>query len=337
MTKPSAVHASPNFAYSLTLVACAAWCLSLALPGFMVASQARPYWGIEILFFGILFGWAVGGWAAYANLFFCAAALMLISGRSPRWTILPMLALACTLPAFKGVFRDEGSMLVLPVLSWGWGALAWLISLGLLSIAAANRAGLITAFGAKTLLPFAGLFVLAGSVLHLRQNAWANDQERDSFLSPSMVFTRAEYCRMPLTRVGTPLLAPGTVVTLDIDPRLTTEEPYLSLPSMQHYTLSEEARNAFFEPHPQQGSDWANQPPRVDSPILQARRLEKGAVLRLLSGQTGKVLYEQKFNIVRHGDRQLLCPFAAQGSWVTGLKTGFDLELLRAIGQGPSS
>jgi hypothetical protein len=127
------------------------WLVSLALPGFIVQGRTEVWNGGNILWLGLLFGWAVLGFAVYANLFFVPVAIRLFLGKRPTIAVGLMLVLAATLPFFRGVIADEGSGAVLPVVSWGWGAVLWIVAIVLLALAAAVRAGRAAATTARDL------------------------------------------------------------------------------------------------------------------------------------------------------------------------------------------
>lgn len=319
----------------LTYVACACWLVSLTLPGLTVDTRAEPWYGGAILIFGILFGWVSLGWAAYANIFFVIAARKLITGDQPRKSIVAMLAFAATLPFFQGVVRDEGSGHVLPVVSWGWGAVIWLISLQLLAMASGVRVGKLSISGMKVIFALLAVGVIAISGLHLYQRVEANSQERSLFLSSGLAFTNNRPCGIPLTNVESPVLSPGTIVTLDIAPHLVTASaysPYLWLPRVMNYQEGEFAWVTF--PHPIFSGNEVKVrvDAKADRPVLQARSSNQGAVIRILESPSGPILYEQNLKATSAIDgRRLYCPMSTQG--FTGLKMGYDTILLRALGQ----
>lgn len=322
----------------LTYAACAIWLVSLALPGFMVDSRAEAWFGGAILLFGLLFGWAVHGWAAYANIFFVVAAFALLSGRRPRGSVITMLAFGATLPLFKGVIRDEGSGAILPVASWGWGAVLWIFSLVLLAAAAASRAQLLTLTGTRVVLGLllVGLVSIGG--IRFTQRSAANSQERNLYLSSGMAFTRASMCGVPLATINAPLLPRDAIVSLEVDPELASPsggKPYLWLPRLLNYQEGNFAWITFHDPTISSSEVKVRVATSSDRPVLQARRSEQGAVLRLLSRPSGSVLYEQELRVSSTvAGRRLYCPLSTQ-SGVTGLPFGYDTNLLRAVGQEP--
>ena len=314
----------------LTGAACIFWLTSLALPGFMVYSRAQPFFGIEILLYGLLFGWAVQGWAAYANIFFVHAIIKAIfDDRNPRVSVSIMFALGTMLPFFKGVIQDEGSMAILSVISWGWGAVIWLFSLVLLTTATAIRLRIIAQLGAKiTIGLLLGTFVFL-SGLHFYQRSFANTQEQNLYLSAGMAFTRAQLCGIPLTIVDAPLLPPDAIVTLDVDPILKSSESYLRLPQLFRYQEGNFAWITTFQDQKETSFEVKVRVPiRDNNPVLQAKSTPRGAILQLLNQLKGKILYEQRLKFNGHG----YCPMSTL-SGIKDLKEGYDTNLLRALGQ----
>ncbi|NHZ66024.1 hypothetical protein [Massilia genomosp. 1] len=328
-------QSSDIFSKRLTYAACGLWLMSLALPGFMVDSRAEPLFGGMILLLGILFGWAVHGWSAYANIFFLVAAVALFSGRRPRGSVLTMLALAATLPLFKGVIQDAGSGAILPVVGWGWGAVLWIFSLILLTTAAATRTQLLSLLGARVVLGLLLVSLVAAAGFHLNQRSAVNSQERSLYLSGGMAFTRVPPCDLPLTSVDAPLLPHNAIVALDVDPDLVNVAggtPYLWLPKLPNYQNSDFAWVTFRDPVISGGEVMVRFAIRPDRPVLQARKTEQGAVLRLLSSASGPVLYEQELKVTSTlRGRPLYCPMSTQ--IFTGLRVGYDTNILRAVGQ----
>lgn len=306
-----------------TLSAVVSWSLSLLLPAFLMDGDA-PLIGYHTLLLGTLFGWMTYGWAAYANLFFLFAASRLWNGRSPRWSIIAMLALAATLPFFEDIQNSRR------VVSWGWGSLLWLVSLLMLATAAAVRNGMLEKRGTLKVALSLGIGVLALGGLRLYQVIIANQQETSLYLSPGMAFTMSPLCDLELTAVDGPLVEPGTVVRLDMDPELRSldHQPRIGL-----WGLSNDQ---------QAGFSWAyyhyeyrrslkvqvDTPP--DGPLLEIRKELGGAVIRLWNKPGGRVLYEQKLRAVSSvSGWPRYCPM---DSW-NDLRDGYDTRLYRALGQ----
>lgn len=205
---------------NLNRIAVATWCVSLALPGFIVATRTEAYTsGLEILLMGTLFGWMVNGWAVYSNFFFLAATIKLVGGKTPVRSVGFMLLLATTLPLFRGVIQDEGSGTALPVVSWGWGAILWLTSLLLLAMAAAVHGGVLNRLRVKLLSSAIGVTLIAIGIVHIQQTRNANLQEIEMFLSKGMAFTNAEFCGVPFSWPSESLVPPGELIKLDLEPK----------------------------------------------------------------------------------------------------------------------
>ena len=160
----------------------ACWLISLMLPAFLVDGTGDLMVGLEALFFGTLFGWVVRGWAAYANLFFVIATIRLMTGGQPCKSVVVMLALAATLPAFQGAIISEGAS-ASPVVSWGWGAFLWIVSLLLCTLAAAVRAGKVKTAGALASLALLIACAVGIHELNLHQRRLANERKRPTLPS----------------------------------------------------------------------------------------------------------------------------------------------------------
>lgn len=319
-------------------MSCIAWLISLALPGFIIYSRAEAWYGGEILLFGLIFGWLVHGWAAYANIAFFYVAVKLLSGQRPYRSVLALLGLVATLPFFKGVIEDEGSGAALPVVSWGWGAVVWIYSLALLAMASAIQARLLSLREARRLLGLLSVGLVAIVGLHFYQRSHANTQEQDLYLSSGTAFTLASPCGVPLTTVSGPLLPPDAIVTLDISPDLlkpSTGVPYLQLPTLPNYQDTEFAWATFNDPIVSGVKVRVRTPARPDRPILQIRKSKEGAVLRLLGSRSGPVLYEQTLKITSANGARQYCPMSTNFG-ISGLRVGYDTMLLQALGKKPN-
>lgn len=336
MAEPGAEALTAPSAKPLVHVALAVWLVSLALPGFVTEPPGGIWFGAFILFFGSIFGWMVQGWAVYANWFFLFATVRLYGGKSPKGSVVAMLLLAATLPLFTGVIQDEGSGTVLPVISWGWGVVLWLGSLSLLASAAAIHARLLPASASKV-IPLVLAFLLAPVLfVNLRQWQEANAQEREMLLPIGVAFTRADLCGVPFTWPSGAVVPPDTLVSIDIDPVLQVDvgqEPRLELPVLPNAEAD--------------GFDWvvrresghtgmavqirsAAAPKRY---VVQARKNQGGAVVRVLDMQSKAVLYEQSFKVQRSlKGRAVYCPISMSVGEHKLMKS-FDRALLRALGQ----
>lgn len=334
--QPTNEQSREVLAKRLTYAACSCWIASLALPGFMVESSASSWSGVVILAFGLLFGWMVNGWAAYANIFFVVAAIALLADRQPRGSVLAMLVLGATLPLFQGVIRDEGSGTVLPVVSWGWGAVIWMCSLVLLAAAAAVRRQQLSSSGAIAVVGLLLIGIAAiGSLLFYQRSAM-NSQERALYLSTGMAFTRASPCGIPLVAVDSPLLPPDAIVTLDVDPELVSPKgsrPSLWLPQIRNYQVGDYAWVTLHDPVISNVEVRIRVSASPNRPVLQARKSDRGAILRLLSGPSGQVLYQQELKVTSTvAGNPSYCPMSTQFGF-RGLESGYDTVLLQALGQ----
>ncbi len=279
----------------------------------------------------------VGGWAVYANIFFLYILSSIYKGKQPFLSVILMLALAATLPFFAGVVQDEGSGTILHVVSWGWGAGIWLSSLIILTIATTTRAGRLPI---KTGVGLLGVLITIFSIaalIHHQQWLKANQQEREIYLSKGMAFTNTSFCGVPLTTTTDSLLPSNSIVNLEIDPKLqgdSKEYTYLPLPEFVNYQEHEFAWMS------QQGLTPNPITVKVQSktsnslPVLQGNLTDEGAILRLFNKPAGSVLYEQRLKLItnKHGWKEY-CPMMS--SSVNGLTTGYDISLLRALGQEP--
>ncbi|MBI5784218.1 MAG: hypothetical protein HZA64_02065 [Rhodocyclales bacterium] len=323
----------------LVRAAWALWLLSLLLPGFVSVGDGVAY-GFMILWAGILFGWAVMGWAAYANIFFYRLARRLQSGRPADMSGVLMLALAATLPMFQGVIQNEGSMAASPVASWGWGVILWLISLGFLACAAAIR---MAPERRKLWLSLLGVGVslaaVPAAIVHDIQWRKANVQEREAYLSLGLAFTVQPLCGIDINWPQQPLIDPSEVVAIEVAPDLIDPPkglPRLWMPSFLAYQEGEFDWRVYSDPV--DVTNWSRI--RVRTPAVRHRYAISatgntnvdGAVIQLLDrNANNKVLYEQRLRYVfdDKGQRHF-CPFQTYKDWMS---VGYDTALLYAIGQ----
>jgi hypothetical protein len=336
---PPSAASTPAPGLRLAQVAIGLWVVSLALPGFLVDTRSQPLIGWHVLLMGLPFGWMVLGFAAYANLFFARAAYLMLQGRAPGASVLAMLGLAATLPLFRGVMRDEGSGTILPVASWGWGAALWLVALLLLAAAAAQRAGRLSTAGVRALLgtTLAALILLGG--LQALQWSRANVQERNLYLSGGLAFTLAPRCGVPVTRVDRSLLPAGSGIVLDIDPELAKPSgprPALGLPELLRSATPGQVWVTMEPPAPGYIGVRQRLPAGPERPVVQARATPDGAVLRLLAGANGPVLYEQPLRMIKTLSGQTTyCPLPSGPGPEGALKISPATELLKALGPPP--
>lgn len=304
------------------------WLVSLLLPGIIVNDAHEHWMGAAVLAFGLLMGWMVHGWAAYANLFFAWAVLRLYSKGQPNASLVIMWFLVATLPLFAGAAVGGN---VPKLESWGWGVVVWIGSFAVASVAAMVAAGHLATRG----LRIAGVFGIAAiaAVVGFRGYQWseANEQERRAYLPIGAAFAARELCGIPLTWPDRPVVAPGIVVQLDVDPALRSlaEGRYLHLPELPDYQEEgyrwisyRTSTNDVFRIRAEQVTPSA---------VLEARPAEdEGAVMRLKDA-TGKVLYEQRLRrIPRKAYQATWCPEAQLGHVDSSVST--DAALRRALG-----
>ncbi|OAI02201.1 hypothetical protein A1353_16950 [Methylomonas methanica] len=313
----------------LTRASVLIWLISLCLPGFSITSKTETFYGALILLLGLLFGWMALGLAAYANLFFFKVVSTLNNGKQPKASVIFMLIFASTLPFFPGPIISEGSGATVPVTSWGWGAVLWVVSLAFLVIAAAIQNQWMSVMLAKycVIAVFGGVL----SIVAIRdyQFSVATEQDREAYLTNDMAFTVAPLCEVSINWPERPFLNPDEVIVTDIDPALKPvkgDRPYLNLPTLPNYS--------------EKGFDWitykgdcygclikVRYPQRANHPILQAKATQEGAIIRLLDKDASTVLYEQRLLKKIWNKGPVYCP---RPSGFTD--KGYDAAILKAIG-----
>lgn len=320
----------------LTLTALLIWISSLVLPGFVVDSRAGVMIGSQILVNGLLFGQHNNGWSAYANLLFFYVTFQLLRGKQPRETVFVMLLCAATLPFFSGIQRDEGTDVVLPVVSWGWGVVLWLISLILVASSAMVRSAVITGTSIKV-LGF-GIFAILVAILVVHQRQWqaANIQEREMYLPEGVAFTNARFSGIPFDWPDGPLVSSDAVISLDIDPILFSGRdgsPQLELPKLVAFRQGEFDWYTYEDPYlyPRvKVRKVASAGTKVF--LFQAKQTTEGAVIRIIDTVSKVVLYEQRFATTwRKGWNSVFFP-KGTGDWWAGLSIGYDRAINRALG-----
>ena len=320
---------------TLAITAVSLWLVSLALPGFSVEYGETTMYGIYILFLGILFGWYVSGWAAYANVFFIMVAFKLLrkSDSIPTGITIAMVTLAASMPLFEGLILSEANLAIMPVVSWGWGAIFWLMSVGVLASATASRALLLPESIFKIVCVLLGAFLIAVGAYRMHQWGNASVQDREMYLPKSMAFSVADFCGVPLIWPTGPVVQAGETITVDIDARLRSvaaPDGPLKLPE--------------FMRHERAGYDWEQFEPKggpsmiirsVASPktiVLQVKSTPEGGVIKLLNTATGAVLYEQPLTlgITKNGHKRV-CPLSGSDKR-GGLSRGYYDALKVALG-----
>lgn len=323
-------------AVKITHIAVLTWLISLALPGFSVESSSEIWFGYLILLTGLMFGWLVNGWAVYANLFFVFAMFRLYTGKMPSISVYAMLVLTALLPLFSGVIRDSGSGYILPVVSWGWGAVFWVISILLLACAAAVRAEVLSKQGLRNVALVIVTVLAIIPYIHHRQLSSANEQERDIYFSRGMAFTIAPLCDVPLVWPTAQVVPSDEVVAFDISPELKSGKngkPVLSLPTLANFHENGFDWVTFREPMTSSNTVKVRYSAKSSHLILQAKETSEGAIIRLLDEATKMPLYEQRLKTkILPGGRSVFCPGSSEQ--ISGGRTkGYDSAVLYALGQ----
>jgi hypothetical protein len=319
-----------------TLLVCALglWALSLLLPAFAVTGDTTFGW--QALVFGILLGWAaIGGWAAYANIFFFVSATLIWRNRSPMPWLLVALMLVCTLPFFDELrLPGDGSS---NVVSWGWGAVVWVLAhLILLSAAYARSEDKSRKFLRPVGL-MAGCILAAFGWLNFTQWSKANSQERTLWLGPGMAFTLERLCETPLVMPADAVIPRGSSVVVDVDRELTTRSPLA--PRIFLPETTREFREL------REGREWDvfefGGPPSElavlsqDAPsqfALIARRSGSGAIIRVEERATNRILYEQPLRRMANPG-QYFCPYPSNDATQTMTDAGgYDRAIEKALG-----
>ena len=310
-------------AQRLAYAAIGCWLLSLVLPGFMVGDSA-VWLGFGILIAGLIGGWAVMGWAVYANLLFFLVLIFVMMNKPARKSIFCMLLLVATLPFFHGIPSGIG---IGSVTAWGWGALVWLTALFLAIAASGLQEGWFTMRQIRRSL--AWLYALVAS-LHIYQWTQANIQEREMYLlNGAMVFTVVPFCGVSLTWPERQLIEADEFPELDIDTSLND----IRLPDFERWRSDGFAwvKHTF----PWKIKVRYSVPPSPPSLSFQTKATEHGAVIRLVQNVTGQVLYEQELRrLPQRGNsyHHEYCP----GPGLTPKHKGYQRAILRALGQQTS-
>lgn len=180
-------------ARQLKIVAFTIWLIALMLPAFRTAegNAAWGYWlgGVLLLLMPVAFLGAYpifSSLALYANLFFWSALLR----QDGRRSVKIMWLMAATVFLLRAVMISERPQYSY-VVSWGWGAVLWLFSYAVLTLAVfvrhhptANHKRII-----KSSLVACGLVIIALLCLHYSQYYRMSRAERRELLPFSMAFT----------------------------------------------------------------------------------------------------------------------------------------------------
>jgi len=172
---------------ALKLLAVILWLLSLSLPGFL--TPRADSWGnwtgwMLLAMMPFAFLQPTSCWALYSNIFFWVALLR----KDGIISLGIMWLMTATI-----IFHTEIMIGEMPsydsVLSWGWGAVLWLLSYIALTLARAVRHHSDPAL----FLCIAGFFCSLAITLLIGLNIYQyrsmNDEEREHLLPPSMAFT----------------------------------------------------------------------------------------------------------------------------------------------------
>lgn len=323
-------HENGKLVRTLASVALALWVASLFLVSFLTFQSEDTYYGLLTLGFGTFFGWMVVGFAVYANPFFLYAVVKLRGGASPSRAVLTMVVLTLSLPFFKGVVRDEGSGTIMPVVSWGWGAVSWVLAIYLVTIAACLREGLLGRLGtyAAMFLPLGALIGLGAT--HVLQSNQANLQERALQISPAMAFTVKPLCGIQVAWPESPVVPEGAYVRVEHDPALLKVSEngiYAGVPPLIRYEqngIDFTRHTSAKEPH---FSVSVRSPASPKRYVLKSQATAQGALIQILDEQqVDRVLYEQPIKVWRGAHGKEACPSLVGPFGVTN-------AIVRALGQ----
>jgi hypothetical protein len=312
------------------------WLVSLLAPVFMVYDGGNfgsevTYWGAGVLLFGPLFGWASGGWAAYANVLFLWLLVRDDQGEGEALVALAMLALLMTLPAFRGT-PGGPTWGEHAVASWGWGAIVWAAAICTMAFSRLLRYGWLSLQVTGALLVALGLSGLCAVGYGLYQRAVAGNLERQLFLPWTAAFTVEPLCRVDVTTVSQPLVAPQQGVRLELDPALGGTEqwvPDIGLPALRRLQVGQSAWQSRALPLGWAGhSMLVSEVPPQDSMVLAVRRTDEGARIQI-SNPAGQVVYQQR--LVRQASGHGYCP--AQRALALGTRSGVAPQLELALRQ----
>ncbi|NHZ37772.1 hypothetical protein [Massilia rubra] len=312
-----------------------AWGVSLLLPAFTLEGKRWPDWGLDVMLDGLVLGWMVNGWAVYANVFFAIGAVRVRAGKPTGYAIGAMLLLAATLPFLKGSYANFSSGTVWPVVSWGWGAFLWLVSLVLLAAAARAKEERLARRGAVRFGLAILLACVAALALHGYQWWHANEPDRQALLSNGMIFTVSELCPFALAWPAPLDGSTGEAVVLDIDPLLRSSDGVkLDLPA--EFT-DEQGDGSAWRVHRVEGTSstvMVREKAQAGSLVLQFKAEGKDAVMRLLKGVPQRVLYEQRLHEVASAKGDVgFCPLLGRSRF--SQRDDYDKALMRAMALDP--
>jgi hypothetical protein len=280
--------------------------------------------------------WVGAGWAAYANPFFVYVVFKSLRGKSAPVAVVLMLLLALTTLSFDKMFVNEAGH-TSQVVSWGWGAILWSLSLGTIAVASMSLSSSLRTGRAIAVTVMATICVLLLAVGGVRYQQWqqANEQDRKVFLSPSMAFTTAELCSANFVWPEESPISAGERISVEVDERLKENgRPSLSLPQLPGIQQEEGMAWVTFDDNP-----YPISPVKVEVPIASARYLlrvgktDSGAIIQMLDTLKGVSLYEQPLAIRRNkSGYATYCPTAWEPS-IAGV--GYRKAILRLVQTEP--
>lgn len=324
----------PKYVRLLTYAAALGWLISLFLPGFRLHDGTAPLgWGILAM---LPLAWLGGGWAAYANPFFLYVAFKSLRGKPAPIAVVLMLLLALsTLSVDEMLINEAGHTST--VVSWGWGAMLWGLSLATIAVASMSLSSNLHTGRGIALTVFATICVLLLAVGGIRFQQWhqANEQDRKAFLSPSMAFTTAELCDEPFIWPEKSPIPAGERISVEVDERLKGKSrPWLSLPQLPGIQQEDGMAWITFDDNPFPISTVKVQVPISNARyFLRVNKTDSGAIIQMLDTLSGVSLYEQPLAIRRNKNGYATyCPTAWERS-IGGM--GYQKAILRLVQREP--
>lgn len=280
--------------------------------------------------------WVGAGWGAYANPFFVYVVFKSHRGKPAPVAVLLMLLLALTTLSFDKMLVNEAGS-TSQVVSWGWGAILWGLSLATIAIASMSlRLNLRTGRAlVVTVMVTICVLLLATGGIRYQQWQQANEQDRRVFLSPSMAFTTAELCSADFIWPEASLIPAGERISVEVDERLKGDSrSSLSLPQLPGIHQEEGMAWVTFDDNP-----FPISTVKVQVPIANARYLlhvgktDSGAIIQMLDTLKRVSLYEQPLAIRQNKNGYATyCPTAWEPS-IAGM--GYRKAILRLVQREP--
>ncbi len=274
--------------------------------------------------------WLGAGWAVYANPLFVYVVLKSLRGKPAPVAVLLMLLLALTTLSFDKMLVNEGGT-TSQVVSWGWGAILWGLSLGTIAIASMSLSVSLHAGRALavTVMATIGGLLLAVGGIRFQQWQQANEQDRGVFLSPSMAFTTAELCSANFVWPEESLIPAGERISVEVDEKLKgNSRPSLSLPQLPGIQQEEDIAWVTFDDNPFPISTVKVQVPIANARyLLRVGKTDSGASIQVLDTHKGVPLYKQPLAIMWNKNGYgTYCPTAWESS-IAGM--GYQKAILR--------